>query len=123
MARRRNSARSPRYLAAARVFSQPCIIGAPLRLRTCHSQLVGPRLMITTSNILGGVSPSEQYAFAIDQDETVFPPHSNRPTTDVWRSGPTASAATFLMEFDFDQIIGGEIRADGAGAARKRIST
>jgi hypothetical protein len=37
--------------------------------------------------------------------------------------GPTASAATFLIEFDFDQIIGGKIKADGAGAAPKRINT
>jgi hypothetical protein len=36
--------------------------------------------------------------------------------------GPTASAATLLIEFDFDQIVGGEIRADGAGAAPKRIN-
>lgn len=77
MARRRKSARSPRYLAAARVFSRPCRIGEPLRLRTCHSQWVGLRLMITTSNISGSVSPSRQHAFAIDQNETVFPPHSN----------------------------------------------
>jgi len=43
--------------------------------------------------------------------------------TAPWRSGPTASAAIFLIELDFDQVIGGEIRADGAGTAPKRINT
>jgi hypothetical protein len=64
VARRRNSARSPRYLAAARVVHRcGCVLA--------NSQLVGLRLMITTSNILGCVSPFKQYAFAIDQNETV----------------------------------------------------
>jgi len=40
----------------------------------------------------------------------------------AWRSGPTASAATFLIELDFGQIIGGEIRADGSITAPKRIN-
>jgi len=46
-----------------------------------------------------------------------------RPRRAVLQPGLTASVAAIPPEFDFDQIIGGEIRADGAGAARKRINT
>jgi len=31
-------------------------------------------------------------------------------------------SATFLIEFDFDQTIRGEIRAEGAGTTPKRIN-
>jgi len=44
------------------------------------------------------------------------------PAGDVWRPAPIAAAATFPIEFDFDQIIGGEIGADGVGATPKRIT-
>jgi hypothetical protein len=36
---------------------------------------------------------------------------------------PIARPAANFLEIDLDQIVGGKIRADGAGAAPKRIST
>ena len=66
MARRRNSARSPRYLAAARVVSQALRDRGTVAVVYLPFPTGGLRLMITTSNILGCVSPFKQYAFAID---------------------------------------------------------
>jgi hypothetical protein len=40
-----------------------------------------------------------------------------------WSTASGGHPAANFTEFDLDQIVGGKIRADGAGAARKRINT
>jgi hypothetical protein len=57
-ANRRNSARSPLYLASLRFLSNPCFRTFPLLSHTCHSHFVWLCLMIGSSNMAAAAGPS-----------------------------------------------------------------
>jgi hypothetical protein len=56
-ANRRNSARSPLYLATLRFLSNPCFRTFPLLSRTCHSHFVWLCLIIINSYMAAAAGP------------------------------------------------------------------
>jgi hypothetical protein len=59
-ANRRNSARSPLYLATLRFLSNPCFRTFPLLSHTCHSHFVWLCLMIISSYMVAAAGPLGQ---------------------------------------------------------------
>jgi hypothetical protein len=80
VANRRNSARSPLYLATLRFRSNPCFRTFPLLSHTCHSHFVWLCLMIISSYMaaaagpLGQCSPVSAQAHCIDRFGLQFLP-------------------------------------------------